>query len=144
MAYNRPTSWISDTLTRLDKEPFSCSILCGKKHHKGDSVVFAYNSGFFKYKEKDPFDGIDGVNKIIPSNYTRRIEAQLGAFTVHENPRDPLEDIAPPRSLHKIVIENSFRNDFKDILSGYGLNRATLFPDMDGISDYINSYLSGF
>lgn len=40
--------------------------------------------------------------------------------------------------LHKIIINKNYRSKLKSELSYYGINSATLFPDLDGISKHIN------
>ncbi len=129
--------------TRLldwSKNPLVAAYFAVRDEYKKESVIFSYNKGFYSYSGKDPFDDITGVQRISPASYTRRIEAQSGVFTVHENPRQPLENIGTKDKLHKIVIEKSFRNRLKNILSGYGIHRASMFPDLDGMAYFVNDY----
>jgi hypothetical protein len=39
--------------------------------------------------------------------------------------------------LGKMIIPQKIHGDLKKILDGYGVNRATLFADLDGLARYI-------
>jgi hypothetical protein len=124
--------------------PLVAAYFAVEKDWDGDSVVFSYNSGFYNYhgkkngKKKDPFFEEKVVKRITPASYTRRIEAQSGRFTIHGDPTLPLEDLSTNASLNRIIITHSFRRELREILSGYGIHRASLFPDLDGIAYFIN------
>ena len=80
----------------------------------------------------DPFE-YPQVGKFVPDRITRRISAQLGVFTIHPEPEKPfLSD-----SLEKLIIPNRIRRQLKRIVDTYGINRATLFPDLDGLAHHI-------
>jgi hypothetical protein len=68
-----------------------------------------------------------------PYHISRRIAAQSSIFSVHPNPARPLER----RTICKLIIPNGLRQQFKISLHGYGVNRATLFPDLDGLARHI-------
>ena len=51
----------------------------------------------------------------------------------------PLEDLTERGKLHKIIIPRSFRLELRELLSNYAIHRASLFPDLDGMSSFINS-----
>jgi hypothetical protein len=110
-----------------------------EEEHDDASVVYAFGRGFFDYQKCSPFD-VKGIKKIYPANFTRRIEAQSGVFTVHEDSTKPLEK-AEPNKLHRIIIDKSFRDELRSLLARYEIHRATLFPDLDGIAFYVNADL---
>lgn len=86
-----------------------------------------------------------------PNHITRRIVAQSGWFTVHrylENEKHflPLERNAKYIfSLVKINVPASLFPELRTELSRFGINSATMFPDLEGLGAYIewaNSYLA--
>lgn len=80
----------------------------------------------------DPFKYLK-VGKFVPDRITPRISAQLGVFTIHPEPEKPfLSD-----SLEKLIIPNRIRGQLKKIVDTYGINRAMLFPDLDGLAHHI-------
>jgi len=80
----------------------------------------------------DPFE-YSQVGKFVPDRITPRISAQLGVFTVHPEPEEPFSS----DSLEKLIIPNKIRRQLKKIVDTYGINRATLFPDLDGLAHHI-------
>lgn len=80
----------------------------------------------------DPFK-YPQVGKFVPDRITPRISAQIGVFTIHPEPQKPfLSD-----SLERLIIPNRIREQLKRIADTYGINRATLFPDLDGLAHHI-------
>ncbi len=82
--------------------------------------------------ESDPLK-YPKVAKFIPDWIMQRIVSQLGVFTIHPNPGE----IFSPSNLEKLVIPRKIHQNFKTILDRYGINRATLFADLDGLARYI-------
>lgn len=74
------------------------------------------------------------VVAFYPPHLIPRIIVQRGLFTVHRMPDRPWE----PRSLKKWVIPSDSCLALKLALSRAGINRASLFPDPDGIAAHIN------
>lgn len=74
------------------------------------------------------------VVAIYPPHLTPRITVQRGLFTIHRTPDEPWK----PRSLKKWVIPAQSCIDLKLALNRAGINRASLFPDLDGIAAHIN------
>jgi len=70
------------------------------------------------------------VHIYIPSHLTKRVFAQSGLFTIHNNPEIPFD--SEKLIKWKILTDDCFQ--IKKLLSMCGFNRATLFPDLDGIS----------
>jgi len=68
---------------------------------------------------------------------SQRILNQRGAFTVHNPPTEAIER-NEGNLLARLVIPGSMKWDILRHLNDYGINRATLFPDMDGLSEYAN------
>lgn len=74
------------------------------------------------------------VVAFYPPHLTSRITVQRGLFTVHRTPNRPWE----PPTLMKWVIPSDSCLALKLALSRAGINRASLFPDPDGIAAHIN------
>jgi len=93
----------------------------------------------FKIEEKvdldakfDPF-GISEITRFVPRHWNPRIVVQMGQFTIHPSPTEPYKSTR----LRTVRIRNSVRKDVKIALNRMGVNRGSLFPDLDGISLHI-------
>lgn len=79
----------------------------------------------------------------IPRSISPRILNQRGVFTVH---LPAYEEIAVKESafvpgtpnLAKITIPATLKHPLLVLLNDYGVNHATLFPDLGGLSDFVN------
>ena len=101
----------------------------------GDSVVYAYDGPehIDIARDRDPFS-IQNVTRFFPRHITRRLTAQAGLFTVHPQPEEPFQG---RDNLQRIVIRQSARRKLKKILYWYGIHRASLFPDLDGLCAHL-------
>jgi hypothetical protein len=81
-------------------------------------------------------DDIREVSIYRPPHVSARIPAQRGLFTVHPSPAR--DELAPPRS-EVWVLENKSRTGFwlKRVLDQCGFNRASMFPDLDGLASHL-------
>ncbi len=82
--------------------------------------------------ESDPFK-YSKIAKFVPGWIMQRIISQLGVFTIHPHP----EESFSPDNLEKLIIPQKLHRELKKILDSYGINRATLFADLDGLARYI-------
>lgn len=107
-----------------------------REKHVGDSIVYALLNPKSLQSGDDekgsPFS-LSEIHTYSPSHVTPRIAAQSGLFTVHPDPAAPLKS----GSLRRLRIVSSFRGEFKHILYKFGIHRASLFPDLDGASNYV-------
>ena len=79
------------------------------------------------------------VGLFRPGAVAARITRQSGQFSINGNPSLSLESQSGDAfDLCRIVIDVSYRDRLKRELSFYGVDRATLFPDLDGLSAFVN------
>ena len=102
-------------------------------------------SRIYCIKELDPFESRDTktepcVFKIQrsypyrPSHISPRIPVQQAVFTVHHKPAEPLES----DTLQIIDIPGKYCIQLKRMIDIVGFNRASLFPDIDGLGEYLS------
>ena len=98
------------------------------------SLIYAYEIKLFISVEDnpDPFQ-YKRVGKFVPRHITSRITAQSGIFTIHPNPYEAFTS----DNIDRIIIPNEIRLDLKKTLNKYGINRASLFPGLDGLARQI-------
>jgi FRG domain len=77
------------------------------------------------------------VLSVLPSHATTRIAVQSAVFTVHHEPDLDWEDSRIVALLLDFD-ESRWRVATRRLLR-FGLNRYTLFPDLDGLSKYLSS-----
>jgi hypothetical protein len=89
----------------------------------------------------DPFH--EGITKVFkPNHITKRISAQLAWFTVHkfnnERKFTPFEKNPEYGSrLFKIKISCKCFSECKKRLHNFGINSATMYPDIDGLAKHV-------
>ncbi|MCP1134904.1 FRG domain-containing protein [Paenibacillus polysaccharolyticus] len=88
-----------------------------------------------------PFDPYSVA--LYPMRNSSRLVAQQGVFTLQGNSMLPLDREHDARlvndgNLKKIILTPDMRADIRDYLELSGVNYYTLFPDLDGLSKYIN------
>lgn len=79
----------------------------------------------------------------IPRAISPRILNQRGVFTVHLPAHEAIEvkeSVVLPGTpnLAKITIPAKLKHDLLVLLNDYGINQATLFPDLSGLSEFVN------
>jgi hypothetical protein len=100
----------------------------------GEPAIYAARNMPELSRDADPF-AIGETSIYRPPHISPRIPAQRAIFTVHPHPdRETFRDGQVEKwHLHK------GRPTFwlKMILDSCGINRASLFPDLDGLSDHL-------
>lgn len=104
-----------------------------------DGVVYAYLDSYRKrLDDTQPFE-LEGVSKVRPRGVARRITRQSGCFTIH-GPADLSlgGEISGDRKLERIVIRKDYVPQLQKELSYFGISKASLFPDLDGLAAHLN------
>src|SRR5215212_10161335 len=107
-----------------------------------DCAVWCYRHvgrGSAQYREQSPFE-LQEIVEFRPAHLTPRITVQGGCFTAQPDPSLP----CPPNEgdLRRIRIPAALRATFREELGKLGIDRASLFPDLDGIAYSVNCHLS--
>ena len=110
----------------------------------GDSAVYVFRgktvisrgnlSRMNKKYLAGPFK-ITKTEKFVPAHLDSRIVAQLGVFTIHHDPVEPYP--LELKDIDKLIIPFAQRITWKKQLHRLGINRASLFPNLDNLSKYI-------
>jgi hypothetical protein len=98
----------------------------------GPAMIYAFQGDSLLSSKDDPLAvRKDGLYR--PPHITPRIPAQQGLFTVHA---DPAAEYSP-RGLERWVIEAGVCYNIKKQLHLCGMNESVLFPDIDGLANYL-------
>jgi type I restriction enzyme M protein len=101
-----------------------------------DGAVYLWDnvSPFEKEKHPDPFGkDVDEVLVYMSPHFTPRIPAQSALHTVHPDPTQAHDS----DDILKLVIPKDHKQSFQHVLAQYGFHRASLFPDLDGVAEYL-------
>lgn len=83
----------------------------------------------------------DYVGIYKPPHVSRRIRAQSGVFTIQPDPREPLNQRLKKSAIRKYRIPHAAREEIRRELRLFGIHQAFIFPDLDGLSNYLQSVL---
>ena len=76
---------------------------------------------------------------IYPPQKSDRMLAQRGWFTFHGTKTVPLNKMAKVKNCYrKIIMPKTLIESIHDFLTKAGINDYTMFPDLDGLSKYLN------
>jgi hypothetical protein len=124
--------WFSMT-PRGEEANFEYSVVWGFKVPKEDIV--------FSTEDKDPFKG--ATTKVFkPNHITKRISSQFGWFTIHKSNKEkkfiPFEENPDYRNhVFKIKVDSKCFADCKRRLHNFGINSASMYPDIDGLAKHV-------
>lgn len=124
--------------------PLAAAFFAVSENLNADAHIFAYRytNPINTEEVSDPFS-FSGVGLFKPFGVAPRIVRQSGVFTIHSEPHLLMEEgISEDDELEKVIIRGSYRRKLLSELSHYGVNKATLFPDLDGLSAYTNWLVS--
>lgn len=119
--------------------PLAAAFFAVEDNDDTDSILFAiFTKHILDTDHYKPFE-INGVYRIKPKGVSQRIVRQSGIFTIHNPPNLSIENgLQDGYKLEKIIISRTYIKNLIFELSHYGINRASLFPDLDGLSSHMN------
>ena len=83
-----------------------------------------------------PFE-VTEPTKYLSRIVSRRIAAQAGAFIVVSDLESPLDEVLPkPWRMESMVVPAGAKGRLQYELYRVGIHRATLFPDLDGLTEH--------
>lgn len=116
-----------------------------------DNSSYEGDAAFYKLKiksnfinttaEPDPFSCIT-VGIVKPAHVTSRIRAQSGVFTIQQDPTMPLNELLISNRVRKYRIVKSARESLRKELLLYGVHHSSVYPDLDGLSAYLQLRIS--
>lgn len=119
--------------------PLNAAYFAIREECDSDAVVYAVL--FHWQAEPDKYHPMEHpvVAVFRPRGVVPRITRQGGFFSIHPKPAFLLEsDTDALVDMHRIIIAKEHRTNLLAELSYYGINSATLFPDLDGLSEFVN------
>ena len=111
-----------------------------EKNPNDNGKVFLFKSRSHKYLNSDSVCEIKDLADInqnsmfIPLNSTPRINVQQGLFMVFDKPNEPYEN----DKITYIEIHHKDKPKIQKEFYLLGINNYTLFPDIDGITKFLN------
>lgn len=132
------------------ENPLVALFFAVEEHNGADGAVFCYYQEhvIVPVPEEGLLGLIDKVAIYKSRPFDRRIIAQAGVFTYHPDPKIPIEAKPLPDQKTKFTTDGldlvviRIATDIKPILQRMldeiGVNRKTLFPDLDGLSNFVN------
>ena len=109
-----------------------------------DGAIYCFTPSIYvDYKTTAIEEQPEQVVAYLPRAIDQRVSRQSGVFTVHNNAIGDIEikELDPPLSgtnLLRIEIPRQRKLAILDMLDDYGVNSHGIFPDLDGLSRYIN------
>lgn len=107
-----------------------------------DGALFCFYAEEAMYIEPLP-DQIETIRKsaiILPRAVSPRITRQMGRFSYHPVP----SEATFYGETWKVVIKAEAKAEFVAGLSYFGVNQSTLFPDLDGLSGFMNWFFQEY
>jgi len=83
-----------------------------------------------------PFE-VTKMMKVSPLAITPRVQAQSSVFTVHPDGRDVRQFLRSTDRVQKFVIPRDRRELMRRQLDFLGVNRSSIFPDLDGLGTWL-------
>lgn len=74
---------------------------------------------------------------------TRRIQAQLGVFTIHHADKIPLEKAGDGSHIWRYIVEPGNKQSIREELALLGITRRTVFPELDNVAKEASDSLGG-
>ena len=111
-----------------------------KENCGANGAVYCYYPRRFDENARPRLSELSTVCVFAPSMTIPRIVAQQGVFTCHPKPDEPLESSTEidDAGTGVVVIPARAKPQFLLDLDALGINEASMFPDLDGLSRHMN------
>jgi hypothetical protein len=127
---------------------FACSSPFVRDTYSVIWVISTYSSSIFKFASGTSPFVIDATKIISPNWVAKRIANQSGLFTIHKPSiesenlifRNLNEDSSFEPALFRFIIPKNKRKEIVKELNVYGINSASVFPDLDGLCKSLNRH----
>jgi hypothetical protein len=128
------------------KNPLVAAFFCCLENQDIEGAIYVLEIPKMLITEQTSIESLktySGVVGYIPNSISPRVLNQRGLFTVHCDAKCEIE-ITPSLigndepNLNKIIIGAELKREILQMLDDYGINRAVLFPGLDGLSSHIN------
>lgn len=128
--YGTPTRLLDWT-----ENPLAATFFAVEEPFDGDSAIYIFKFGFYKTTQFSvPPSEFEELFLLRPPHISRNISAQEGVFTAHPQPFEPYDS----KDVEKIIVKSESRERIQEELDRLAINRGTLFPGLEGISEYIH------
>lgn len=77
----------------------------------------------------------------IANRNNKRLQAQLGNFTIHHNKREPIEEITPD-SCKKLIVPSDNKAILRKELETLGVTKLQLFPELSSVGELLKENMS--
>lgn len=98
-----------------------------------DGAIYLLDRGKFRKEEDIDLKTLTEVVAFFPSHLSRRITAQSGMFTAHPLTGNAFDE----PDIVKLIIPAKSKKMLLAKLVKYGVHHGTIFPDLDGLSNYL-------
>jgi len=117
------------------------------EHSKKDCAIYVYDLEGAKILLNvgeggggDPFSNtIDDITILYPKHITPRIRHQMSVFTAHKN----LCEEYNSEKIKEIIVKSEICNELKMKLDLMGVNRSSLFPDLENLCRNLTEKIVG-
>lgn len=118
--------------------PLNAAYFAVREPVQVDCAIFAARIERRVNESKSPMKH-EGLGTYWPAGVVPRIVRQGGIFSIHGSPKEPMiGESDGVLELAKIVVPSNSRDGLLRELSYYGINASMLFPDLDGLSQFLN------
>ena len=119
--------------------PLNAAYFVVRKSRDCTAAIYAVRPKFEISPEQTGPHTYERVARFLPKGITARIGRQHGLFTIQGDPTKPIDEFDGYFSgFDTILISQEYRDTLRRELSYYGIHSASLFPDLDGLSEFVN------
>lgn len=108
-------------------------VLCKRETFSIGGLCRARNTDNKESNGEAPWYGYNDIGVLRPPHISERVSAQSSLFTIGKNPEKPIK----ADWVIRIPSKKEIRTDLLRSLDDLGINKATLFPDLDGASSHL-------